>query len=128
MTDTTPLALTGRALWKASARHLSYDELIHDSGAFACAIVDNLATHEFSLLTGDAFGGEKKKTYDAHRKALYAYLNAHEVDPELRKLIDAMEDQVYDFAAETFDQGMDFGKVVEDFRAGLLSLPGTSEK
>jgi hypothetical protein len=122
MTDTTTTPLTGRALWKATPGHLTYDVLVHDSEAFACAIVDNLATHEFAPLTGDTFGGEVRKTYDAHRKALYAYLDAHDVDPELRKLIDDVEDQVYDLAGVTFDQGMDFGKVVEEFRKGLREL------
>ena len=128
MTDTTAPTLTSRALWKASPRHLTYDVLVHDSEAFACAIMDNLCTHHFALLTGDAFGGEFRETYDTKRKELYTHLAAHEVDPKLRQLIEAMEDCVYDFAGETFDQGMAFGKVVEEFRAGLLSLRPATEK
>ena len=40
----------------------------------------------------DDFGGKERQEYDRRRKELYAYLDSHDIDPELRELIAAMED------------------------------------
>ena len=124
MTDTTNTpTLTGRALWDAVHQKTNaYDVLVHDGEAFACAMFDRIGSNGFAPLTGDLSGGEPCKRYDAKRKELYAYLDSHDVDPELRKLIDAIEDEVYDFSAATFNDGVRFATVTEQFRTGLLGL------
>ena len=115
--------LAGRALWDAYHQKLNaYDVLVHDGEAFACAMFDALGTNGFAPLTGDLSGGEPRKQYDQKRAALYAYLESHDVDPELCQLIDAMEDEVYNFSGQSFNEGVSFATATEQFRTALLGL------
>jgi hypothetical protein len=124
MTDTTITpTLNGRKLWGALRhKHNAYDVLVHDGEAFAWAMLDRLCSNGFEPLTGEAYGGEERKRYDARRQAVYDYLESHDIDPELRRLIGAMDDSVYDFAGQTFNEGMAFATATEKFRNGLLGM------
>jgi hypothetical protein len=126
MTDAaipTESTLTGRALWDAYRhKHNAYDVVVQDGEAFAYAMFDKIDSNGFSPLTGGLSGGEGRKRYDEKRAALYAYLDAHEVDSELRTLIDALDDVAYDFASQTFKDGVAFATATELFRQRLLGM------
>ena len=85
-------------------------------------MLDQLGSHGLAPLHGEAYGGEPCKRYDARRKAVYDYLESHDIDPELRWLIGAMDDSLYDFAGKTFDEAVAFATATERFRSGLLGM------
>lgn len=121
-TGNTQPTETGRKLWENSGTELTFDTLVHDGEAFACAMFDAIGVRQFSPLNGDGVGGDAGKRYDAKLRELHAYLETHEVDPELRALIAALEDQVNDFATETFSQGVTFATATERFRRSLQAM------